>query len=95
MSMCTNRSAHCTPANSNNLDEEEEIIRQEVVPHEFRTALQKVIVAEEMIQAQLATANSEKRAVITAYESGKAILDGVTMSKTQKKTLRVKLFGAK
>ena len=52
--------------------------------HELRTGLQQATVGKKMSQAQLATANSEKRAVSTAYKSGKGILNCVITSKTLK-----------
>ena len=81
---CVNRSAHCTPASSKKFVENKETIRQEAVSHEFRTAMHQVIMEKKMSQTQLATANSEKRAVINAHESGKAIVSGVTISELKR-----------
>ena len=41
-----------------------------------------------MSQTQLATADSEKGAVINAYESGKAILTGVAVSNSTERWVR-------
>ena len=46
--MCVNRTAHRTPAKAKKLDENKETIQQEAVSHEFRTALQQAMMADEM-----------------------------------------------
>jgi len=90
----TNKSAHGTPANAKKLDENNETFRHETVSHEFRTALQQARMAKKMTQAQLATAISEKGAIINEYESGKAIPNGAIISKLNR-ALGVRLPKAK
>ena len=67
-----NKSAHGTPAHAKRLGECSEITRQEAVSHEFRTALRQARKATKMSRTHPTTAISEKGAIISGHEFGRA-----------------------
>eukprot|EP01138_Halocafeteria_seosinensis_P014986 gb/GECG01015298.1/.p1 GENE.gb/GECG01015298.1/~~gb/GECG01015298.1/.p1 ORF type:complete len:133 (+),score=27.26 gb/GECG01015298.1/:1-399(+) len=88
-----NKSAHSATAagtSMKKLEEDDEHFAHSTVPLSLAKSIQKARMAKKMNQKQLASAICEKPAIITEYESGKAIPNPQIINKLEK-TLETKL----